>query len=100
MKKVGTEAAKARRKISAQKVTVGLDLGDRNSWYCVLDESGQIQLEHGIGLTHRGQRRGAPRQANSAMMNLGPRRAMSIAASLRGLSTSFNTYCRGVCDPW
>jgi hypothetical protein len=40
MKKVSTEAAKASRKISEQKLTVGLDQGDRSSWYCVLDEAG------------------------------------------------------------
>jgi transposase len=34
--------------MSQQKLTVGLDLGDRNSWYCVLDESGQIQLERRV----------------------------------------------------
>jgi hypothetical protein len=45
MKKVSTVAAKSSKKISQQKLTVGLDLGDRNSWYCVLDESGQIQGE-------------------------------------------------------
>ena len=39
MKKVSTVAAQASRKISAQKLTVGLDLGDRASWYCVLDEA-------------------------------------------------------------
>jgi hypothetical protein len=32
MKKVSTVAAKASKKISQQKLTVGLDLGDRNSW--------------------------------------------------------------------
>src|SRR5436190_22559600 len=48
MKKVSTVAAKPSKKISQQKLTVGLDLGDRNSWYCVLDESGQIQLEQRI----------------------------------------------------
>jgi transposase len=30
---------------------VGLDLGDRNSWYCVLDEAGQIQLEQRVRTT-------------------------------------------------
>jgi len=35
-------------KILQQKLTVGLDLGDRNSWYCVLDESGQLQLEQRV----------------------------------------------------
>jgi transposase len=48
MKKVSTVAAKPSRKISQPKLTVGLDLGDRNSWYCVLDEAGQIQLEQPV----------------------------------------------------
>jgi transposase len=45
MKKVSTEAAKPSRKISEQKLTVGLDLGDRSSGYCVLDEAGGVLLE-------------------------------------------------------
>src|SRR5579872_3987976 len=44
MKKVSTVAAKPSRKISQQQLTIGPDLGDRNSWYCVLDEAGRIQL--------------------------------------------------------
>ena len=48
MKKVSTVAAKASKKISPQKLTVGRDLGDRSSWYCVLDEAGQIQLEQRV----------------------------------------------------
>src|SRR5262249_7065218 len=45
MKKVSTAPAKQLRKNSQQKLTVGLDLGDRNGWYCVPDEVGQIQVE-------------------------------------------------------
>jgi Ethanolamine utilization protein EutJ (predicted chaperonin) len=45
MKKVSTAAAKQSRNFSQPKQTIGLDLGDRNSWYCVLDETGQIQRE-------------------------------------------------------
>jgi len=48
MKKVSTVAAKQSRNISQQKLTIGLDLGDRNSWYCVLDEAGHIQLEERV----------------------------------------------------
>jgi hypothetical protein len=44
MKKVSTVAAKPSKKISQQRLTIGLDLGDRNSWYSVLDEGGQIQV--------------------------------------------------------
>ena len=51
MKKVSTVAAKQSRNISQQKLTIGLDLGDRNSWYCVLDETGRIQLEQRVRTT-------------------------------------------------
>src|SRR5215470_756953 len=49
MKKVSTAVAKQSRKISRPQLTIGLDLGDRNSWYCVLDPAGQIQLEQRVG---------------------------------------------------
>jgi hypothetical protein len=41
--KKGSTAARQRvGNISQQKLTIRLDLGDRHSWYCVLDEAGQI----------------------------------------------------------
>jgi hypothetical protein len=48
MKQRSTAATKQGRNISGQRLTIGLDLGDRNSWYCVLDEVGQIQLEQRV----------------------------------------------------
>jgi transposase len=48
MKKVSTAAMTQGRNISRQKLTIGLDLRDRNSWYCVLDETGAIQLEQRV----------------------------------------------------
>ncbi len=42
MKKVSTAATKQSRNISQQQLTIGLDLGDRNSWYCVLYEAGRL----------------------------------------------------------
>jgi transposase len=48
MKKVSTARAKQSRNISQPTRTIGLDLGDRNSWYCVLDEAGQIQMEQRV----------------------------------------------------
>jgi len=38
MKKISTAAAKATKNFFQQKLTIGLDLGDRSSWYCLLDE--------------------------------------------------------------
>jgi hypothetical protein len=42
MKTSSTAAARESRNVSQQKLTIGLDLGDRWSWYFVLDESGVV----------------------------------------------------------
>jgi transposase len=48
MKKVSTAAAKQIKNILEQELTIGLDLGDRSSWYCVLDEAGSVVLEQRV----------------------------------------------------
>jgi len=48
MKKGSTAATKQSKNISQQKLTIGLDLGDRHSWYCVVDETGHIQVEQRV----------------------------------------------------
>lgn len=54
MKKINTTTAKAFRKM--EKLTIGLDLGDRSSWYCVLDESGAVVLEQKLSTTPKAMR--------------------------------------------
>jgi len=51
MKKISTVAAKQNRNFSEQKLTIGFDLGDRSSWYCVLDEAGSVLLEQRLSTT-------------------------------------------------
>src|ERR1035438_8351165 len=51
MKKISTVATKQNRNFPEQKLTIGLDLGDRSSWYCVLDEQGEVVLEQRLGTT-------------------------------------------------
>jgi hypothetical protein len=51
MKKISTAAAKQTRNFQDQKLTIGLDLGDRSSWYCVLDGVGEVLLEQKLGTT-------------------------------------------------
>jgi transposase len=41
MKKISTAAAKKTKNLHDHKLTIGLDLGERSSWYCVLDEAGE-----------------------------------------------------------
>src|SRR5271155_2645405 len=56
MKKISTVAAKQAKNFSEQKLTIGLDLGDRSSWYCVLDKSGEVVLEQKLGTTPKAMR--------------------------------------------
>src|SRR5215471_11409450 len=51
MKKISTTKGKAIRKMHPEKLTIGLDLGDRSSWYCVLDERGELVLEQKLSTT-------------------------------------------------
>jgi transposase len=56
MKKISTAAAKQSRNFSEQKLTIGLDLGDRSSWYCMLEERGEVVLEQKLGTTPKAMR--------------------------------------------
>ena len=46
------------KKLSTAAAKIGLDLGDRSSWYCVLDEAGEIVLEQKVGTTPKAMRAG------------------------------------------
>jgi transposase len=41
-------------KKTKQKLTVGIDLGDRNSCYCILDEQGEGLAEGSVATTKKG----------------------------------------------
>src|SRR6202161_1380994 len=56
MKKISTVAVKQSKNISGKKLTIGLDLGDRSSWYCVLDEAGEVLLEQKLTTTPKAMR--------------------------------------------
>jgi len=56
MKKGSTALAAQGRNMFRQQLTIGLDLGDRHSWYCVLDEAGQIQQEQRVRTNAKGLR--------------------------------------------
>jgi transposase len=51
MKKISTAATPTIEKVAGQNLTIGLDLGDRSSWYCVVDQSGQMLLEEKVSTT-------------------------------------------------
>jgi transposase len=51
MKKISTVQAYGKEILKEQKLTIGVDLGDRWSFYCVLEEAGQIILEQKVPTT-------------------------------------------------
>ena len=59
MKKSSTVAA-AINKNFERKLTIGLDLGDRSSWYCVLDEAGEVISEQKLGTTPKAMKEVLP----------------------------------------
>ncbi len=46
--------AQIRERAAKERLTIGLDLGDRNSSYCILDEQGEILLESTLPTTSAG----------------------------------------------
>ena len=68
MKKISTVGEKQSKNFRDQKLTIGLDLGDRSSWYCVLNEAGEVLLEQKLGTTAKAMKDvfgGMPRGAGS-----------------------------------
>jgi transposase len=51
MKKLTTTKTHRTGKLQSRSLTIGLDLGDRSSCYCVLDEAGEIVLERKVATT-------------------------------------------------
>src|SRR5258707_8373964 len=51
MKKISTMEVFGNEIFKEQKLTIGLDLGDRWSFYCILDEAGKIILEQKLPTT-------------------------------------------------
>src|SRR5882757_3829649 len=50
----GRQIGKQGRKSSPRGLTIGLDLGDRRSRYCVLDECGEVVEEGSVATTKKG----------------------------------------------
>src|SRR5947209_15248125 len=51
MKKISTAARCEFGKFAGQRLTIGLDLGDRSSWYLDLDEQGELLVEQKVATT-------------------------------------------------
>ena len=55
MKETSTARAASKKNLQG-KLTIGLDLGDRSSWYCVLDEAGEVIGQQKLSTTSKAMR--------------------------------------------
>ena len=51
MKKISTTASNRKRILNQKKLTIGMDLGDRFTYYCVLDAAGEVLVEDKLPTT-------------------------------------------------
>jgi predicted NBD/HSP70 family sugar kinase len=54
VKKIITGAKNRNEIFKQQQLTIGVDLGDRISHYCILDETGNVILEQSVPTTPKG----------------------------------------------
>ena len=54
MKKISTVEIERIGIFKPNQLTTGLDLGDRTSYYCILDEAGEVIFEHELLTTPKG----------------------------------------------
>lgn len=53
MKKLSTVEGSGSKIFKDPRLTIGLDLGDRSSYYCVLDEAGRVIQERNVGTSKK-----------------------------------------------
>jgi transposase len=53
MKKNSTVATKRKQIFKQRQLTIGMDLGDRFTYYCVLDEAGEVMVEQKLPTTQQ-----------------------------------------------
>jgi transposase len=71
MKKTSTAAAEKSGKFAGQRLTIGLDLGDRSSCYCVLDAAGEVLVERKVSTTPKAMKEVFGKIARSRMAETG-----------------------------
>jgi activator of 2-hydroxyglutaryl-CoA dehydratase len=54
IKAAAEQKKKRKEKKRAEQITIGVDLGDKTSWYCVLDNEGEVIKKGSVATTKKG----------------------------------------------
>ena len=77
MKKLTTTMMQRTLNKQDGRLTIGMDLGDRSSFYCVLDEAGEALLEQKVSTTPKAIKRDS-RSDTSEPYRTGDRNAFTV----------------------
>jgi len=69
MKKISTATAHKVGTFAGHQLTIGLDVGDRSSWYCVLNEAGEVLLERKLAATPKAMKGVSFVRGGTSLMN-------------------------------
>ncbi len=94
MKKNSTVAVGRKQIFKQAKLTIGLDLGDRTSYYCILDEAGNVIWERNVPTTSNGIAPGVP-QDSALSDRTGNGNALAVGEPAVGTDGSRSD--RGAC---
>src|SRR5215471_16358968 len=85
MQKLSTRRVMTNRILKGQQLTIGLDLGDRWSFYCVLDERGEVVREEKLPTTPDAMKRTFEKLRRSRIVLETGTHSPWISRLLRGL---------------
>ena len=89
MRKPSTTAVRGKGKLQDRQLTIGLDLGDRSSFYCVLNGTGEAILEERVATNPEAMKKTFGEDGAE------PNRAGDRYAFAMGKPASFRTGARG-----
>ena len=111
MKKPSTTTVRRMKKLQNRQLTIGLDLGDRSSFYCVLNGAGEVVLETKVATNLEAMKKTFAKMARSGITSPQIVRPSLVAKYVRAkqqtsrakrTSHSFNpnglSYGGSVCD--
>src|ERR1700686_234997 len=74
MKKNSTVAIRQKQIFKEKKLTIGMDLGDRFTYYCILDEAGEVVVEQKLSTTKQAMKQVFGRIPRSRVAGRFPRK--------------------------
>jgi hypothetical protein len=94
MKKNSTVATKRKKIFNENKLTIGMDLEDQFTYYCVLDEAGEVMVEQKLPADPRRMRASLRSHAAAQVRHTASEQGFGFGAE-RGVASCLGTTAGG-----